>query len=255
MSSLDRLDSFIKEQKIYLKPGEKAPEGVKVLTGRKQGKYYLSSGREAKQEENKPQDNAQIEKPISNPEVHGLSGEEWVNSLNEEEKSAVDAWQSHHWDEMRQYQIKGTGHEDIKNELMNLNNAMNKDGHFQGEVFRGIDGLSDEDYNKILNSKTVEWNAHCSSSKDSKVALGFAAFSHSGKRVLFHVKTKTGVDITPLANVSPVGAAFSNQQEVILPKGKKYKVVGNKEADFKDFYSPKEKVREGKVTVLTLEEI
>jgi hypothetical protein len=151
---------------------------------------------------------------------------------------------------MRQVQITGKGRPEIEAELAALDAAMAKDGSYQGTAYRGLADLSEDDYKKILTSKSIELNAHSSASKDAAEALNFAIPIGGGKSVIFQIKAKSGVDITSISV-----DAFKNQQEVILQKGAKYKVTGNREADYKEFYPAGSKVRPGKITVLSLEEV
>lgn len=42
MDVVVQIDEFLRKQRIYLKPGEKAPEGVAVQRGKWGGMYYES---------------------------------------------------------------------------------------------------------------------------------------------------------------------------------------------------------------------
>ena len=54
---INKIDSFLKQGKVYIKPGEKAPEGTQVLRGKRGGQYYVSGkkGEKAKEKELRPQ--------------------------------------------------------------------------------------------------------------------------------------------------------------------------------------------------------
>ena len=50
----------------------------------------------------------------------------------------------------------------------------NKDGSYKGTVYRGISLLSEENYNKLIESDEIQFNAHSSASKSENTALSFA---------------------------------------------------------------------------------
>ena len=245
MSKLQEFAAFVKkaQTRIYLKPGEKAPEGVKVIEGKKHGRYYFGVG-------NGPEESEEEKQPSAVEGEQESSPEEWAKSLTEEELGAIADWQTSDWVEMREWQVNGRGSEEVKQKLLAFNNAMNKDGKYQGVVYRGL-SLEEEDFNKIANSKTIELEAHSSSSKDLKVGTQFAAFgTKTDKAVVLQIKAKSGVDIEPISV-----DAFKEQREVVLPKGNKYKVLGKKEMSYREIYGSGPSVRSGGIVILELEEI
>lgn len=121
-----------------------------------------------------------------------------------------------------------------KGALAKFDSALNKDGSYEGTVYRGLNNLDDESFDSIVNSKTIEMKSHSSASKDLTQAKAFTQGS-KGKSVLFKIQSKTAVDIEAVSH-----KVWAAQKEVILKKGTAYKVTGQSKS--------------GGVTVLHLEE-
>lgn len=147
----------------------------------------------------------------------GKTGKEWHHSLNKGEKESLDRWTTHAGS-IRHYQKTRSGSAQTKETAKNLESALAKDGSYEGVVWRGAGCWNEEDYNNLVNSKIIKFNAFASSSKDVKIATRFARTK--GRSILFKINCKTGVDISSIS-------AMSKEQEVILKNKTRYRVTGS----------------------------
>lgn len=164
---------------------------------------------------------APLPETIKKPEK---SPEEWLKSLTSEEKNVVGAWQGIGYERIREYQLTGAGADRMKGVTKTLTNALDKSSPYEGTVWRGLNNLGKNDFDKISNAKKFNWKAFSSSAKDEKSATRFLHSDKGKNSIMFRIKNKTGVDITPLVG--------NEEAEVILKPGKNYNVISKASKTF-----------------------
>ena len=152
----------------------------------------------------------------------------WKSALSERESTAILEWQYGGYEEIRKAQI-GNGTPQGNKLAAIFESALDKDGQFEGIVYRGIHDLTDEQITTITSSKEISFDALASASKDEEVTHHFLmsevpiGVPDKGKSVLFKIQTKTGVDLEPVSSGS-----FAREKEVVIRKGTKYEILGSK---------------------------
>ncbi len=195
------------------RPGEVGGSGPSSGGSEGDGK---PSGNKPKPSGGKPTGNEPSEGHSS-----GISGEEWANSLSDDERKAVESWQIGDWESIREYQKTGKGEGKELNDKWQ--SALGKDGSYEGTVYRGIGNLDEESLGKLTSAKTLTLKADSSSSMDAQQAASFAlsgGLSKSSSGVMYKINAKTGVNITP-ASSKP----YTSQMEVILKQGTTYNIT------------------------------
>lgn len=102
--------------------------------------------------------------------------------------------------------------------IRNLERTLDRQPDFEGEVYRGVEGVDAKDYASNVGG-TVEWDAYTSSSKDPARA---ERFSKGG--VVFVIQSKTGKDISSKSGMK-------HEQEVLFGRNIEFqieKVEGNR---------------------------
>lgn len=156
-----------------------------------------------------------IKNPKHSPDLPSgrrLVGSKWEASLDKGEKEVLSKWMGREWWKMREAQIKNRPYKDLEI----LNSALDKDGSYSGQTYRGINSLSKKDALSILHSKEITLNAHSSSTKLRSKADAFAEGKSGTHSVVFTIAGKSGVDLSSINSL---------EKEVILKKGTKYKVL------------------------------
>jgi len=174
--------------------------------------------------------------PKPAPSVFDDKKQKWAAGLSSSEKSALRAWQGDWYEDIRDFDRLGDAAKVAKGAQEKhkaLVAAMKRAPKFEGEVWRGFSQLDIEFVEKLMQRGYIfEQDALASWSQSKRVARGFAGGLAKPKtmNVVMRVKTKKGVDI---ANVVEDSAGFAQaEQEVILAKGSKFRVVGvTKELD------------------------
>ena len=161
-------------------------------------------------------------KPSAEKPGGELTGKQWVDSLNYDEKKILGYWQGSGYENIRAIESTGKGSSSIKGALKNFYKALDRAKPHQGDVWRGLNNLSKSDFDKIVKAKTFQWKATSSAAMQEKGAVRF--LGSKGNNVMFRIHNKSGVDIT-----SFVG---KEESEVLLRKATKYKVIGRAEKTY-----------------------
>ena len=101
--------------------------------------------------------------------------------------------------------------------IRNLDKSLDKEENFNGVVYRGVNGISAEDYAKNIGG-SVQYDAYTSTSKDEERTSNF------GTDVVFIIESKTGKDVSQKMPIK-------SEQEVIFKRNVEFsieKVEGNK---------------------------
>ena len=108
----------------------------------------------------------------------------------------------------------------IKSSIKAIDQYVKKMPAFDGVIHRGISFESEEEQSSFLSkiSRGYSLGAMSSFSSSKTTAKGFAEASSFG--ILFVVKNKSGASIRNLSQMKA-------EDEVIVPKGVKYKIMGN----------------------------
>jgi HK97 family phage portal protein len=126
----------------------------------------------------------------------GTTGEEWHSSLTDDEKRAVRGWTQNRYGDIRNYQLTGEGDRETIALSKSLDTALDKDGSYEGKLYRGID-------------------------ESESVARDFISL-RSERSVLFEINSKSGVDVESLS-FRPI------EREVILKRGTSYRILSKTE--------------------------
>ena len=161
---------------------------------------------------------------------HPMEKDEWVNSLSENEKSAIYQWTSDSQPfkdtarDVYPYNSGGGKNEDWKSALNDFNTAIDRAPTYQGDIYRGIHSLSDKAFDAIVKAKSFRAKSPTSFSGTREAGQGFGdPRTHFGNGIVFVSKEgqHNGGSILP-ANRKQIG--YSNENEVIVPHGSVYKV-------------------------------
>jgi hypothetical protein len=156
-----------------------------------------------------------------------MENDAWVQSLTDDEAAALHSWKGAGYVQIRQAQylkpadLELLDQESLKRTLERIrvmHQALDRAKPYKGgPVWRGMADLPDEVYHKFTTSKEINMNALSSASKDVERARAFAGYGDN--RILLKVAdNKSGVDIQKING-------FNVEQEVILRKGARYRVV------------------------------
>ncbi len=152
---------------------------------------------------------------------------EWIPNLNDSEKKSINNFTKGDYKFIRPYQAGDITKLDkfspeirsrVAKETVNFQDGLNKDGLYDGTVYRGMNFSDKASLNKFLKSKTIEMESDSSSSISKETAAGFA--SQGRESLLLEIKSKTAVSVENLSS-------FRSERELILRKGSKY-AVGKK---------------------------
>jgi hypothetical protein len=149
----------------------------------------------------------------------GSSGSEWYSSLSDGEKGSISAWQGKKSHDIREAE-RGKGDAESQELAETFNQALDKDGNFEGTTYRGIDA-SEKHFDSLQGADEITLNSSTSATTDIRVASEFAG-SHQPdveRPIVMEIHGKTGVDIS---SIVPEG--HPNEKEVILRKGTIYHV-------------------------------
>lgn len=154
--------------------------------------------------------------------------ENWIPLLNKDEISAINDYTRGDFKAIRALQAGDTKKLNIFREAYkekdfdiietNFTKALNKDGRYEGIIYRGIHFDSKSDLNNFLKNKKIVLDADASASISQKIANEFA--SQGQINVILKIKSKSAISIENLSS-------FRQEQELILRKGSKY-AVGKK---------------------------
>ena len=186
-------------------------------TGRPGKKGGSGSGGGAKVATAAPAKSTTTAAPKSKILAKGLSGSKWVGSLTDGDIKAINRWTGDTgYKQIRTAQKKGK----IDGSTKAFEDALNKDGSYDGTVYRGLSRLNAKQAKSLLNAKEIKFDAHSSASKHSRIAEQFASANASNTHnVIFEIKAKTGVDIGHSKLTK-----YPKEAEVVLKRGTKYKV-------------------------------
>lgn len=172
--------------------------------------------------------------------------ERWVAS-DPARKNAIEEWSTYEFDSIRMQEANKI----LGGTASKFNQVLDEAPKYNGSVYRGTtEQLKDltEGSEYLLSSST-------SSSKSLSVASGFARSEDENRGyTILQVKTRSGVDIS-----SMVDAEHTEEEEVVLRKNTKYRVVGRADG-VRMPYVRKDEAGEyvrgmHEVTVIKLEEI
>lgn len=206
-NKLDRLKWWLKKQQSH--------EGLvqRKVTIHRGGKTYEAT-RWIRPEEAKPAEEVKAPKK--------LSGKKWVKSLEPFEREAVWKWSGSGYSRIRDCQKGPCKDNLVKRVTQELEAALDKAQPYEGEVFRGLHSLNSEAFARLKNARTMEWDALSSSSKELDIAVRFlpeGVGEERGHSVIFRIRNKSGVDLTPTVDGEAV------EKEVILRRHAKYTVL------------------------------
>ena len=150
---------------------------------------------------------------------------EWRAGLKKEERDAIDFYTGD--DEvardMREAD-RGKGTAMAKEKLKHLYSALDKAPVYPGKLARGFH-CSEEEAKSFKAGQTIEINSITSFTKSRAAAVSYAGYDmlettpYDGPSVIFEVAdNKSGVDVSMLAG-------YEFEQEALVKKGTKYKVV------------------------------
>lgn len=175
------------------------------------------------------------ESPIG-PPVRKLENiNDWLRSLPKGQKSAIGRYTKGSDQDIRRIQkgdLAGLSESRVRS-MRKLTTLMEKAfetaPEFEGEVFRGIGGLSDEVFRKLTQrGRTMTMQAFTSFSEKKSVAQGF--LKKAGENpILFRVKDSGGVSIRGLSK-------FAFEDEVLVPEGTKYKIIKTRNVELRDLF-------------------
>ncbi len=175
-----------------------------------------------------------------------LTQEQWEQSLTTEEKRAFEHWSGLGFRPIRQFQRTGKGSPFIGEVSNTVERAIVRAPGFGGTVYRGMRDLPEDLVASMKKGKAVRLDAMSSSSKQRDIAAIFVG-NNAARNVMLELRTKSGAD---LVNVDIRFENFVKEQEVLLPKGSSYRVVGRSARTVVDRDGAK-----SRVTFLTLDEI
>lgn len=163
-------------------------------------------------------------KPPTKAVPTGPEGDAWKKILTTDEAGAMRGWTADGYIPMRELQRTGKATAQIRRYTKAFEKGLSKDGSYKGEVFRGMGNLDAKTYNLIKNSKTITLDSTSSSSISSRQAANFARGAKTNpNRIIYRIDSKTGVDFRTF---NP------GEQEILLGRGTKYKVVSQKRKVF-----------------------
>lgn len=144
----------------------------------------------------------------------------FVESLSDNEQQTMRAWIGGGSTDIRLKEAADNSDKIIQT----FHGALDKAPKHKGLVYRGmtVDPAKLEEFTKLKNGATIEYNASGSASKVREVSVGFAQpgqlFSRPEltKSVMFDIKSKSGADISIFNK---------DQAEVVLRKSTKYRVT------------------------------
>ena len=145
--------------------------------------------------------------------------DEWRKTITKEEKDAINFWKSNAYGDVKNYQRTGKGTVNTKSIAKEIEKALDRDGAFEGTIYRGLFDISPKKIEILKKSKRLTWDSLSSGTKDKKIAKRISTWSSAGnKGVIFEIKNKTGVDIGKIG-------ILGEEKEVLMRQGAKYKVV------------------------------
>lgn len=173
-----------------------------------------------------------------------LPEDKWIKSLTKEEKEMFEIWQRATYSSIDNLRAVHAGKipeffdakkvKQYKKYLKTLDGALDRAVSYKGNVYRGLHDLDKTTIERILKTKTMEFDALSSGTWKYDVAKGFARNLEKDKfSIIFEIKSKTGVKIS---SIFPEGK-FLEEAEVLLRRGSKYKVIGQEMLSAKTFKS------------------
>lgn len=147
-------------------------------------------------------------KPSSKTSPKGASyskqHDEWISTLNKNEKDAFKHWTGDNYRKIKDCQYKNIGcKEKFKTVLSDLEKAHAKAPKFKGSVYRGLsfgrDDHRDNYLATIIKNGGFQQRGFSSTTTNKKIASEFAADSSSG--LLMEIRQRSGVDIKKLSQV------------------------------------------------------
>lgn len=159
---------------------------------------------------------------------------EYVRSLDYVDRSAFFAWSANGYEQIRKCQGKSSGcsgriHLEINRDgdekgfstaeiAARMQKLVTQGPQYKGTVFRGLE-LKPSEVAKLKPGKVLKMKALTSTSRSSRVAMGFADSAYSSKiPVVLKLITKSGLALNRRLTHMP------EEREVIIPKGRRYKI-------------------------------
>ena|GEM_PF-3500366 len=176
---------------------------------------------------------AQTEAPIV-PSTKATTPVSKTTSLSDEELAAVHNWQQDGYTEIRLFErgrvdeiatggwiMPESPQQFFAAETKRLYAALDKVPIYRGTVYRGLKDVDDVGLAALTRSGTITLDASASASKSLHQASSHG-FGSKGNSVLLEVRSKTGADISSISSEK-----FMLEQEVVLRKGARYRVVSS----------------------------
>lgn len=165
--------------------------------------------------------------------------------LSRDQVVAVQDYSSSDYVDMVEFERKGgkgfSASSSVRQKVADFNSAIEKIPDAKGQFFRGMRGLSDEDYSKYMQSAELELNSFQSFSYSNAVGHRFSTSQSSDVdserfgRVVLQMKGNSAKSIYSMSS-------SMSEEEVIFKKKTKFKVTGRRLemnlADFKRGDSP-----------------
>jgi len=255
---------------VYIEKGGQISKGPSKIEG-KNIKTVDKDIRET-QEEKRPKKFRGRDVPrkgMSIQEMEEIEDQDWwkktLNKLDDEQKNILSGYTSddafeeypfHNYVKINEALRKGRPLDDTESEIVSrLEEAINEHPLPEGTiVYRGVtigdiknpdDLINFLDEMENLKGDTIEFESFTSTSLNFSIATDF---THQKQNVIYEIKPKHGVYVNPLSETE-------GEQEVVLNKNKRYKVVdvlSEVQSDIKEMLDPDET---RKFTVIQLEEV
>lgn len=161
--------------------------------------------------------------------------QEWRDNIPEEQLQAVENYTGSSYRGIRKAQLGEELPESVREKYQReaelVEQAFETAPNYDGEIYRGIDDISDDAYDTLVNSDEITFDAVASASKKEKVGR---RYSGSRNGIVFKIQSKTGVDVSDIS-------VFEDEAEVVVKNNTKFKV--------------KDVNEEGRLTEMILEEV
>jgi len=153
----------------------------------------------------------------------------WAMSLSQEERDALALWTGGDYSRVRGFQLgtlefqglSAAEKKRVGRVFDSLLAAFNRAPKYEGTVWRGLSGLSDEVYKNFLSQDIITFKAFSSSTVSEAFGTGYVR-GLVGKNVLLEIRSKSGVLIQ---NVS----IFEGEREVLFAAGSRFRKVSMKD--------------------------
>ncbi len=152
----------------------------------------------------------------------------WEASLTPQQKQAFHDW-SFRWDrKMRAVQRGQSVDQEAKSRVNAIESALVSAPRYRGTVYRGVHDLPLEIFKKLKVGQIIGTSAFTSAARDFDTALGFTGTGWT-PGVIFKIQTEDAVSIEKLG-------VFTDEKEMLLAKGQKFRVAKIEEITVGEFH-------------------